>query len=59
MKSKTRKVITNSGKQADLESGIERKEIQRPTHITASEFAHWLPTASRIQDTALQSLFKK
>jgi hypothetical protein len=59
MKSKTWKVITNTGKQADLESGIERKELQRPTHITAREFAHWLAPESRIDDTALQSLFKR
>jgi hypothetical protein len=31
-------VITNTGKQADLESGIEKKEIQKPMHISASEF---------------------
>jgi hypothetical protein len=59
MKSKTWKVITNTGKQADLEFGIERKEVQRPTHITAREFAHWLAPESRIDDTALQSLFKR
>ena len=59
MKSKTWKVIANSGKQADLESGIERKEFQRPTHISAREFSHWLAPKSRIDDTALQSLFKK
>ena len=58
MKSKTWKVIANSGKQADLESGIERKEFQRPTHISPREFSHWLAPESRIDDDSLRSLFK-
>jgi hypothetical protein len=40
MQSKTRKVITNTGKQADLESGLEKKQGQKPTHISAGDFVH-------------------
>jgi len=35
MKTKTWTVINNTGKQADLESGVEKKEVQKPSHITA------------------------
>jgi len=35
MKTKTWTVISNTGKQADLESGLEKKEVQKPTHISA------------------------
>ena len=59
MKSKTWKVITNTGKQADLESGLEKKKVQKPTHISAREFVHWLAPESRIDDNSLQSLFKQ
>jgi hypothetical protein len=59
MKTKTWTVIANTGKQADLESGLEKKEFQRPTHISAREFVHWLADESRIDDNALQSLFKR
>jgi hypothetical protein len=59
MKTKTWTVIANKGKQADLESGLEKKAVQRPTHITSSEFVHWLAAASRIDDNTLQSLFKR
>jgi hypothetical protein len=55
---KTWTVITNTGKQADLASGVEKKEVQKPTHISASEFVHWLPPESHIEDGSLQSLFK-
>ena len=58
MKTKTWKVITNTGKQADLESGLEKKEAQKPTHISAREFIHWLAAESRINDESLRSLFK-
>jgi hypothetical protein len=58
MKAKTWTVITNTGKQADLESGLEKKEVQKPTHISASEFVHWLEPQSRIDDDSLRSLFK-
>ena len=58
MKTKTWKMITNTGKQADLESGLEKKEVQKPTHISAREFIHWLAAESRINDESLQSLFK-
>jgi CheY-like chemotaxis protein len=34
MKMKTWKVITNTGKQADLESGLEKKEVQTKTFQT-------------------------
>jgi hypothetical protein len=58
MKTKTWTVITNTGKQADLESGLEKKEVQKPTHISAREFVHWLGPESHIDDDSLRSLFK-
>jgi hypothetical protein len=58
MKTKTWKVINNTGKQADLESGLEKKDVQRPTHISPSEFVHWLAPDSHIDDDSLRSLFK-
>jgi hypothetical protein len=58
MKTKTWTVTTNTGKQAELESGLEKKEVQKPTHISAKEFAHWLGPGSRIDDDSLRSLFK-
>ncbi|HXM66811.1 MAG TPA: hypothetical protein VN911_08775 [Candidatus Acidoferrum sp.] len=58
MKAKTWKVITNTGKQADLLSGLEKKEVQKPTHISAKEFVHWLAAESRIDDDSLRTLFK-
>jgi hypothetical protein len=58
MKTKTWTVIANTGKQADLESGLEKKEIQKPTHISAREFVHWLAPESHIDDNNLLSLFK-
>jgi hypothetical protein len=58
MKTKTWKVITNTGKKAALESGLEQKEVQKPTHISARDFIHWLAAESRINDDSLQSLFK-
>jgi hypothetical protein len=51
-------VITNTGKQADLKSGLEKKEVQKPTHISAREFVHWLAPESRIDDDSLRMLFK-
>ena len=59
MKTKTWKVMTNTGKQADLESGLEKKEVQKPAHISAREFVHWLAPESRIDDISLRSLFKQ
>jgi hypothetical protein len=59
MKMKTWKVISNTGKQADLESGLEKKEVQKPSHISAKEFAHWLSAKSRIDDDSLRSLFRQ
>jgi hypothetical protein len=59
MKTKTWKVISNTGKQADLESGLEKKAVQKPTHITPKEFIHWLGAKSRIDDDSLRSLFKQ
>src|ERR1700733_9227947 len=56
MKTKTWTVITNTGKQADLESGLEKKAVQKPTYITAREFVHWLAAESRIDDDNLRSL---
>jgi hypothetical protein len=58
MKAKTWKVITNTGKQADLQSGLEKKEVQKPMHISAKEFVHWLAAESRIDDDSLRTLFK-
>jgi hypothetical protein len=58
MKTTTWTVVTNTGKQADLESGLETKEVQRPTHISAREFVHWLAPATHIDDDSLRSLFK-
>jgi hypothetical protein len=51
-------MIANTGKQADLESGLEKKEVQKPIHISAREFIHWLGPAIRIDDDSLRSLFK-
>jgi hypothetical protein len=59
MKTKTWTVITNTGKQADLESGLEKKEFQKPAYISAREFVHWLAPESRIDDNSLRSLFKQ
>jgi hypothetical protein len=58
MKTKTWTVITNTGKQADLESGLDKKAVQGPTHISAREFARWLAPESHIDDDTLRSLFK-
>jgi hypothetical protein len=58
MKTKTWTVISNTGKQADLVSGLEKKEVQKPTHISPREFAHWLARDSRIDEESLRSLFK-
>lgn len=58
MKTKTWTVITNTGKQADLASGLEKKEVQKPSYISAREFVHWLGPESHIDDDSLRSLFK-
>jgi hypothetical protein len=58
MKTKTWTVITNTGKRADLESGLEKKEVQRPMHISPREFVHWLAPESHVDDDILGSLFK-
>ena len=58
MKTKTWTVITNTGKRADLQSGLEKKDFQKPTHISARDFVHWLAPESRIDDSSLRSLFK-
>jgi hypothetical protein len=58
MKTKTWKVITNTGKQADLESGLETKAIQKPSHISAKDFVHWLAPESHVDEDSLRSLFK-
>jgi len=59
MKTKTWTVITNTGKRADLQSGLEKKDFQKPTHISARDFVHWLAPDSRIDDNSLRSLFKQ
>ena len=53
MKTKTWKVMTTTGKQADLESGLEKKEIQKPAHISARDFVHWLAAESHIDDNSI------
>ena len=58
MKTKTWTVIANTGKQADLESGLEKKAVQKPSHISAREFVHWLAPESHVDDDSLRSLFK-
>jgi hypothetical protein len=58
MKTTTWTVIANTGKQADLESGLEKKAVQKPTHISAKEFVHWLAPDSHIDENCLRSLFK-
>lgn len=59
MKTKTWTVIANTGKQAELECGTEKKIVKKATHIRASEFAHWLAPDSHIDDSSLQSIFKR
>jgi hypothetical protein len=58
MKTKTWTVITNTGKHADLESGLEKRTVEKPAHIGAKEFVHWLGPTTRIDDVSLLSLFK-
>jgi hypothetical protein len=58
MNTKTWKVITNTGKKAVLESGLEQEEVQKPAHISTRDFIHWLAAESRINDDSLRSLFK-
>jgi len=58
MKTKTWTVIANTGKQVDLQFGLEKKTVQKPTHISAKEFVHWLAPDSHIDDVSLESLFK-
>jgi hypothetical protein len=55
---KTWTVVANTGQQADLESGLDKKEVQKPTHISAREFVHWLAPQSHVDDDSLRSLFK-
>jgi hypothetical protein len=59
MKTKTWTVIANTGKQAALESGLEKKEVPKPTHINASEFVHWLAPGSHIDEDSLRTLFRR
>jgi hypothetical protein len=58
MKAKTWTVITNTGKQADLESGLEKTAVQKPPHISARDFIYWIAPDSHIDDDSLRSLFK-
>jgi hypothetical protein len=46
------------GQTSSLESGLEKKEVQMPSHISAREFVHWLGPESHIDDDSLRSLFK-
>jgi hypothetical protein len=50
--------ITNTGKQADLASGLEKKAVQELPHISAREFVHWLVADSHMDGDSLRSLFK-
>jgi hypothetical protein len=59
VKTKTWKVVSNSGKRADLESGVEKLEFNRPPHIRPRDFVYWVTPGSNIDDTALKSLFKQ
>ncbi len=58
MNTKTWTVIANAGKQADLESGLEKKTVQKPPHISPKEFVHWLAPESHVDEDSLRSLFK-
>jgi hypothetical protein len=58
MKTKPWKVITNTGKKATLESGLEQKEVQKPTHISARDLIHCLAADSHINYDSLSALFK-
>jgi hypothetical protein len=59
VKTKTWKVVANTGKRADLESGADKTELHKPPHISSRDFFHWLTPNSRIEDTSLHSLFKQ
>jgi hypothetical protein len=58
MKPKTWTVVANTGKQAELESGLEKRAVEKPAHISAKEFVHWMAPRSHIDDDSLRSLFK-
>jgi hypothetical protein len=58
MQTKTWTVVTNTGKQASLESGLEKMDVQKPAHIRAREFIRWLAPDSHIDDVSLGSLFR-
>jgi len=58
MKTKTWTVIANTGKQADLERGLEKREFRKPAHISPKEFVHWMAPASHINDDSLESIFR-
>ena len=59
MKEKTWKVVANTGKRADLESGTERTGIQKPDHISTRDFTHRLAPGCKIDDSALESMFRR
>ena len=62
MKPKTWTVISNTGKQADLNATLRKerfREVQKPPHISAKEFVHWLAPKSHVDDDSLRSLFKR
>jgi hypothetical protein len=58
MKTKRWTVIANTGKRADLESGLEKKAVQKRPHICAREFIHWTELYSHTVDDSFRSLFK-
>src|ERR1022692_3497673 len=50
MKRKPWAEITNPGKQAELESGIDKKAVQKPSHISAKEFVHCIGPSRSVDD---------
>jgi hypothetical protein len=58
MKTKTWTVVANTGKQAELECGPDKKQVPKPTHISTREFMHWLAPETHIDDDSLRSLFR-
>jgi hypothetical protein len=59
MKEKNWKVVSNTGKRAELECGTERTEIEKPPHISTRDFIHWLAPDTLIDESALLSMFKQ
>jgi hypothetical protein len=58
MTTKTWTVITNTENKQTLNPPLRKKEVQKPTQISAREFVHWLAPKSHVDDDSLRSLFK-